>query len=242
MDLQIDHNSPVPMHVQVEALLRKLIELPEYKEGALLPREVDLAGQLGISRNTVRQATNKLEYEGLIVRRKGLGTKVTQKTVTTQLDNWHSFTQEMNDKGIAFINYQIEAEWSKADMKLSRFFNIQENTLIIKLVRLRGDVNGPFVYFESYFHPRLGLTLLEDFSLPLYELLETKFSTPVKTSKEQISARKASAKIAKKLKIAAGEPVLHRERFVFDPGGRPVEYNIGFYVADKFTYSIEIQR
>jgi GntR family transcriptional regulator len=242
MNLQIDHNSPLPMHLQVEALLRKLIELPEYKDGALLPREVDLAGKLGISRNTVRQATNKLENEGLIIRKKGLGTKVAQKTVMTQLDSWHSFTQEMNEKGIAFINYLIKAEWIEADVKLSRFFNIPENMPVVKLVRLRGDANGPFVYFESFFHPRMGISPHEDFSMPLYELLENRFSTPVKTSKEQISARKASVMIAKKLKIASGDPVLYRERFVFDPGGRPVEYNTGIYAADKFTYSIEIQR
>jgi GntR family transcriptional regulator len=44
------------------------------------------------------------------------------------------------------------------------------------------------------------------------------------------------------LRIAPGEPVLIRERFVLDPGDRPVEYNIGYYHAERFTYSIEIRR
>jgi len=35
---------------------------------------------------------------------------------------------------------------------------------------------------------------------------------------------------------------LVRERFVSDPGNRPIEYNIGFYIAEKFTYSIDIKR
>jgi GntR family transcriptional regulator len=38
------------------------------------------------------------------------------------------------------------------------------------------------------------------------------------------------------------DPILVRERFVYDPGDRPVEYNIGFYRADKFTYSIDIKK
>ncbi|MDV7395924.1 GntR family transcriptional regulator, partial [Arthrospira platensis SPKY1] len=114
MELRIDHSNPVPMHLQVEALLRRLIALPKYQQGAFLPPEVELAKQLGISRNTVRQATNKLEHEGLIVRKKGVGTKAAAKTVTTQLDSWHSFTQEMNDKGIAFRNFRIEARWEEA--------------------------------------------------------------------------------------------------------------------------------
>ncbi len=242
MELQINHASPVPMHVQVEALLRRLIALPKYQQGAFLPPEVELAKQLGISRNTVRQATNKLEHEGLIVRKKGVGTKAAAKTVTTQLDSWHSFTQEMNDKGIAFRNYRIEARWEEASELLARFFNLPAKTPVVRLVRLRGDADGPFVYFESYFHPRTGINPEEDFSQPLYELLETRYNTPVKTSREQIRAKKATASIAKMLRIAPGEPVLIRERFVLDPGDRPVEYNIGYYHAERFTYSIEIRR
>jgi GntR family transcriptional regulator len=242
MQLNIDHSSPVPLHVQVEELLRRLIDLPQYANGDFLPREVDLAKTLGISRNTIRQATNKLEYEGLIVRKKGLGTKVAVKTVTTQLDSWHSFTQEMNEKGIAFTNFLIEAQWEEISEKIARFFNLPEKSRVVKLSRLRGDANGPFVYFESFFHPRIGLTPEEDFTQPLYELLENKFNTPVRVSREQIRARKSTATTARRLRMITGDPVLIRERFVYDPGDRPVEYNIGFYNAEKFTYTIEIRR
>ena len=61
-------------------------------------------------------------------------------------------------------------------------------------------------------------------------------------SREEITARRAQARIAALLGISGGEPILIRERFVSDPGGRPVEYNIGYYRADKFTYTIEIER
>ena len=242
MNFVINHSSPIPLHFQVEELLRKLIELPKYKAGEFLPVEVELAKKLGVSRNTIRQATNKLEYEGLIIRKKGYGTKVAEKTVTTQLDNWHSFTQEMNEKGIAFSNLLIKAEWTECNKKIAVFFNISEKTKIVKLTRLRGDENGPFVFFESYFHPRIGITPDEDFSLPLYELLEDKFKTQVNVSREKIQARLASKITSKRLKIKPGEPILIRERFVSGPGDKPVEYNIGFYIAEKFTYSIEIRR
>lgn len=242
MNLNIDHSSAMPLHAQVEALLRKLIELPQYQAGEFLPKEVDLANQLGISRNTLRQATNKLEYEGLIVRKKGFGTKVAEKSFTTQLNNWHSFTQEMNEKGIAFTNLQVKAEWVKAEEKITTFFSIPPQTKVVKLSRLRGDENGPFVYFKSYFHPRVGITPHEDFNQPLYELLEQKFKVVPVISREKIKARLSAKITANRLQIRKGEPILVRERFVSDPGDRPVEYNIGFYIAEKFTYSIEIRR
>ncbi len=242
MNFVINHSSPIPLHFQVEELLRKLIELPKYKAGEFLPVEVDLAKKLGVSRNTIRQATNKLEYEGLIVRKKGYGTKVAEKTVTTQLDNWHSFTQEMNEKGVAFSNLLIKAEWIDCNKKTALFFNIPVKTKVIKLSRLRGDENGPFVFFESYFHPRIGITPDEDFHQPLYKLLEDKYKTQVNVSREKIQARLASKITSKRLKIKPGEPVLIRERFVSGQGGKPVEYNVGYYIAEKFTYSIEIRR
>ena len=242
MTFEIDHSSRLPLHFQVEELMRKLIELPEYQAGQFLPGEVELAKKLGVSRNTIRQATNKLEYEGVIVRKKGYGTKVAENSMNTQLDNWHSFTQEMNEKGISFSNYLIKTGLVESDEKVAGFFNIPLKKEVVKLSRLRGDKNGPFVYFESYFHPRIGLSLTEDFSQPLYKLLEEKYHTPVILSQERIKARLASDITAKRLKIEKGEPVLIRERFVSGPGEKPVEYNIGFYIAEKFTYSIEIRR
>ena len=242
MELIIDHSSPLPLHYQVEELLRKMIELPEYKNGGFLPKEIELAKRLGISRNTIRQATNKLEYEGLLTRKKGVGTKVAQNTLTTNLDSWHSFTQEMSEKGIAFINFLIETKWVKADAKIAAFMQIPEETEVLCLVRLRGFDDGPFVYFESYFHPRIGLTGKEDFTRPLYNIIEHDYHVVAAISRERIRAKSASEITARRLKIRKGDPVLVRERFVSDPGNRPIEYNIGFYIAEKFTYSIDIKR
>ena len=64
----IDHSSNKPLHLQAEEILRRLIETEEYKNGKLLPNEVELSEQLHISRNTLRQAINRLVFEGLLTR------------------------------------------------------------------------------------------------------------------------------------------------------------------------------
>lgn len=243
MVMEINHNSALPLHVQVEKLLRDMIALPEYSKGKMLPNEVEIAKRLGISRNTVRHATNRLVYEGLLIRKKGVGTRVSNNNnVVTRLDSWHSFTQEMSGKGIPFRTYEIDVNWVKPDETISKFFSISSQREILCMERLRGLEDGPIVYFISYFHPRVGLTGKEDFSKPLYKLLEEDYSTVVKTSREEISARLADKEIAKRLRVKVGSPILRRKRFVLDPGGRPVEYNVGYYNAEHFTYSIEIQK
>lgn len=242
MVIEINHKSDLPLHIQVEKMLREMIQQPEYVKGEMLPNEVELAKRLGISRNTVRHATNKLVYEGLLIRKKGVGTKAANNnSVTTRLDSWHSFTQEMNSKGIAFKTYEIDVNWVQADEAVSKFFSTPPDKEVLCMERLRGLDEGPIVYFISYFHPRVGLTGKEDFSKPLYQMLEEEYATVVATSREEISAKLADKRIAKKLNIKVGSPILKRKRYVLDPGGRPVEYNIGYYNAEHFTYSIEIQ-
>ena len=238
----VDHKSPLPLHAQVETILRNLIELPEYQNGKMLPNEVHMANKLGISRNTVRQATNKLVYEQLLVRKKGVGTRVAKNNITTKLNKWTSFTHEMDEKGVVFKNYSVKVSRVVPDKEIQQLFNISEGVKVIKLERLRGLEKGPIVYFISYFNPLTGLTETEDYSKPLYEKLENEHHITVAVSKEGISAILANKKLAEKLNISIGDPILFRKRVVCDPGDRPIEYNLGYYRADSFTYTIDIAK
>ena len=238
----LDRKSVVPLHKQAEDLLRELIEKQEYKNGKLLPNEVDLAAQLHISRNTLRQAINQLVYEGLLVRKKGVGTKVAVKGITGGVQNWRSFSQEMKMLGVEIKNYELRISFRKPSPEVAAFFGTDTDTPCVVMERLRGNPQRPFVQFVSYFNPRLPITGEENFNQPLYDMLEEQYGIVVKTSREEISARLAGDKLAGKLDITAGDPVLIRKRFVLDVNDVPVEYNIGYYRADSFTYSLVATR
>lgn len=244
MKLKIDHNSVIPLHVQVEQLLRKMMSLTEYQTGKLLPNEVDLSRQLGISRNTLRQATNKLVHEGLLLRKKGVGT-VVSKPVDSKAKNWMSFSQEMKSKGIEVVNYDTELIWEVPPAEVLNFFGYDKklkDQKMLKMERVRGDKKNQFVYFISYFNPKIGLTGKEDFNRPLYDILEQDFSVVARVSKEEITAVAADSHLAKLLNIKVGDPILKRKRFVYDPGRRPIEYNIGYYKSDSIVYTVESER
>lgn len=242
MKYKIDHKSPVPLHIQAEAVLRELISQSEYQNGKILPNEVEMAKKLAISRTTLRQAINKLVYEGLIVRKKRSGTKVAPIPVSSKANNWLSFSQEMKLRGIPIKNFELHVTWVYPDEALANFFEIKRDRKILKMERVRGRPDEPFVYFASYFHPRIGLTGNEDFKTPLYELLEKEYSVVATISKEEISAKAADSFIAEKLEIPVGSPVLFRKRYVYDQGERPVEYNLGYYKADSLVYTVESSR
>jgi GntR family transcriptional regulator len=242
MRYAIDHKSSYPLHKQAETLLRKMILEEEYQNGKALPNEVEMAKKLAISRTTLRQAINTLVSEGLLIRKKRVGTKVAPAPVSSRSNNWLSFSQEMKIRGIPIKNYELHITWVFPDEALANFFEIKTDRKILKMERVRGKTNEPFVYFASYFHPRIGLTGNEDFKRPLYEILETDYSVIATLSKEEISAKAADTVIAEKLGIPVGSPILFRKRFVYDQGGRPIEYNLGYYKADSFVYTVESTR
>lgn len=240
--LEIDHQSALPLHAQVEDLLRRLIAHPEYQNGKLLPNEINMAKKLGVSRSTVRQATNKLVYERLLVRKKGVGTSVARNNISTKLDNWTSFTHEMDEKGMTFRNYSIKVSNIIPDKEIQQLFKLAPEATVLKMERVKGLDGEPIVHFISYFHPRTGLTTDDDFNKPLYEMLENDHHIVASVSKEGISAILADKKLGKLLAVEPGAPILFRKRVVCDAGDRPIEYNLGYYRADRFTYTIDIER
>ncbi|TJZ51745.1 GntR family transcriptional regulator [Sphingobacterium olei] len=242
MELQIDHKSSIPFHKQAEELIRRLIDEPEYRDGQYLPKEVDLSEQLKISRNTLRQAINTLVTEGLLVRKKGVGTRVQKKKIFSGVSNWLSFSEEMRILGIEIYNFELQIFRHEVSAEVAAFFNIEVSTKVMRLERLRGKKNAPFVYFISEFNPKIPISASENFNRPLYEILETDYGVIALTSKEEISAAAADAFIASKLEIKQGEPILIRKRYVYDINNNPIEYNVGCYRADSFTYTIESKR
>ncbi|NNK76356.1 MAG: GntR family transcriptional regulator [Maribacter sp.] len=243
MNFKLNTKSPVPLHAQIEAYLRSLIKKDEFRNGKrFLPKEVTLAKKLGVSRNTVRQAVNTLVNEDLIERKKGVGTKVVNKKITTRLDHWISFTKEMRKQGIEVVNYLVHTSLVVAPEEVYDALSVSQSKKLWRLEKIRGSKQAKYLYSVSYFHPRVGITGDENFRTPLYELLEASHDTIVATSKERISAIKANKELSSILELPMHMPILKRNRLVCDSGDRPVEYNIVYYHTDYFTYDIEIKR
>lgn len=239
----IDHNSQIPLHKQIEQTLRNLISSGKYDNGKLLPKEVELSNAIGVSRNTVRQAFNTLVNEGLLIRKQGKGTIINKnRNIVSHLKKWDSFTNEMKQQGIKIKNYFIECSEVKCDSELAAVFNISLGKKIKKLTRVRGSADSPFVLFESWFHPRIPIDSSQDFRKPLNDILENEYNVIAMRSSEELQAIVADETIAKMLRIKKGAPLFYRKRMVYDAGMRIIEYNKCFYRHDKLTYKIDINR
>ena len=84
--LVVDRNSPFPLYFQVAQHLEDAIRSGALATGTLFQNEVDLAASLGLSRPTMRRAMQHLVDKGLVVRRRGIGTRVVQPKLRRPLE------------------------------------------------------------------------------------------------------------------------------------------------------------
>jgi DNA-binding FadR family transcriptional regulator len=78
--LKLQKATRVTLTEQIAAQLDQLIQSGEWAVGQRIPAEPELVEQLGVSRNTVREAVKALIHAGLLEARQGDGTYVCSKS------------------------------------------------------------------------------------------------------------------------------------------------------------------
>lgn len=232
----------MPLRAQVEQLLRELVREPQYQQGALLPDEVKLATQLGISRGTVRSGISKLVFEGVLERKAGVGTRVSRRHVESGIRAWRSFTREMAAKGIKVQNFGIDYRLVTSSAEAAQALQLNSAPQVWRLDRVRGWNGKPVLQSTSWFHPRLGLKGDEDFAAPLYETLEKATGVRPHHAREEFLGTVANAQTARLLHVTEGSPLLLRRHTVFDPGNRAFEFAEVCYVSSRFTLTMDMRR
>jgi GntR family transcriptional regulator len=240
--LTLDHRSPIPLRAQVEQLLRDMLRQPEFGEGALLPDELTLAARLGVSRGTIRAGLTKLVFEGLLERRAGVGTRVARGKAESGIMAWRSFTREMARKGIQVQTFQQQFTRKPASDDAARALKVSRRALVWRLDRLRGWGGQPVLHSSSWFHPRLALTGNEDFTKPLYEVVESETGAVAANAREELLAIAANAAMARLLQVPRHTPLLLRRHTVYDRGNRPIEFAEVQYVSSRFTLTLDLRR
>jgi GntR family transcriptional regulator len=239
---RLDRTGGGPLYLQIEEILRKMIRAPRYASGALLPDEVSLANQLGVSRGTVRNSILKLVNQGLLERKAGVGTRVAKRAVESGIVAWRSLTREMRRKGIEIESFLLEVHDARPPARVAAALRIAETVRVKRLDQVRGWDSAPVLHSRSWFHPRLGLTGNEDFRRPLYELLKAETGADADHAHEDFLAVPADAEMASRLGVKRDTPLLLRRQTTFDPGGRPIDYQEIHYRTDNFSLTLDLRR
>src|SRR3954447_21519414 len=97
LKVTIDRGSPVPLYHQLAEQLSHAITAGQLQPGDPFENEIAVAERLHISRPTVRRALQELVDQGLLVRRRGLGTVVANSKVHRKLELASLFDELLRD-------------------------------------------------------------------------------------------------------------------------------------------------
>jgi GntR family transcriptional regulator len=230
----------MPLHAQVQSIVRGMLERPPWRDGAVLPDEISLARQLAVSRGTVRQALGALAAEGLVERRRAQGTRKAPTAIRGRLAAFRSFSREMAEAGISVRLLSGSLRRVAADTEVAEALGIQPGRRIQRVERLRGDDDGAIVWFASWLRPGLLLPADADLSRPLYDLLEAVGGPQPHRSAETLTAICADTEVAAELGCPPGSPLLERRRRVLDTQGRCFEYAVVRYRSERFRLQLDV--
>ena len=236
------YDSALPLYYRVREAIRERIEAGEWKPGDLIPPESKLLGAFGVSRATIRQALLELVREGLLVRKQGRGSFVATRKIAEPLPRLVSFSEEMGREGLVASTRSIQVEVVQAHGRVASALRVPPTDTCIRLERVRCANGQPIVLLVSYLPTSLGIDPDEDFSGSLYALLEGKYGIELGEALQVIEAGAADKYVASQLNIGEGEPILIIRRGLFTKDESPVEYVEGFYPADKYRYTIRLDR
>jgi DNA-binding GntR family transcriptional regulator len=239
MLIRVDRSSPVPLYFQVAQHLEHMIESGELPMGTRLENETDLAGQLGLSRPTMRRAIEYLVGRGLLVRKRGIGTQVVQTKVTREVE-LTSLYDDLAKTGRAPVTTVTSFRTEAADEALAATLGIAAGTPVYVFDRLRCADNEPLALMRNHVPGHLlQLTAADLEAQGLYNLLRANGVT-MRIARQAIGARAATPAEARALGEKRGAPLLTMERSAYDEQGRAVEHGHHLYRASRYSFDLTL--
>ena len=228
-----------PLYQQIKALLLDSLQSGEWRPGAPIPSEMELAARYEVSQGTVRKAVDELATENLLIRHQGKGTFV----ASHHSEAWqYRFFSLMPDSGkkAPLKSHFLACKAIKSPSKIAQLLKLPASEQVIQIDRVQ-SLGGHVAVFEQIWLAKArfsGMTLerLESWPGPLYAFYESEFATHMVRAEEKIKAIAAEAAIANHLKLEPGSPLLLVERLSFTYGNKPVEVRRAHYDTRQQHY------
>lgn len=194
-----------------------------------LPGEIRMAEIFGVTRVTMRRALARLQQEGTLQARKGVGIFVRPKPLRYRLDHGNRFSDGLDQPGARIGAVTMALERGQAAPEEAEALALAPADPVIRLTRLRA-VNDAPVYlsrktfplavlgaFEQAYAARSSVRdVFQAHGIATYQRVQTRVSGGFATDDE-----------AAALRLSPRMPVLRTIALNAAPDGRIIEYNLG---------------
>lgn len=237
----------LPIYHQIRRTIKHAILDKQYGPNDRIPPEHDLAKQFDVNRMTIRQALSSLVDEGLLVRKRGEGTFVTNNEELIQAMSLKhiGMTNElllpmMKSKTLTVEKTEVEPiPLVREKLELSR-----NDKHIVRIKRDRLVPEGFRAFTINYLPLDIGRQIDEDalFKKPLLKIMEDDLKINFIEAFQTIEVSFADEETASHLDILPGNPTLFTERIMYAEKGKPVEMVNTIYKANSYKCCLSLKK
>ncbi len=235
-----------PLYQQIKALLLQSLEAGEWKSGAAIPSEQELAARYKVSQGTVRKAIDELSIDNLLVRRQGKGTFVATHAERQVQYRFLKLVPEDGDassQGPAQRQI-IDCKRARASADVARGLGLRPGDAVLQVRRVLSFGNKPTILEDIWLPgtPFKGLTAerLRNDNGPMYALFEREFGVRMVRAEEKIRAVLPDATQVELLGVTSSTPLLSVERIAYTYKDAPIEMRQCLYLTHTHYYRNEL--
>lgn len=237
----LDRQSTRPLFAQVMQSLRAAIDSGEFQPGGRIPTEPELATMYGVSRITIRRAIEELCEHGLLVKRQGKGTFVSQHKIAKKIEHISSFSESCRASGMT-PSAKVLARTLLEDPP-SAFTPPTEltDTQVLNIQRLH-YADGVPIMIEDNYYPYSRLAFLEEAPLEgsLFEVLAEHGVRIGGSRNSYIDALAATSSQAELLQVLVGDPLFFFYREMLDDVGQLIYVGRQHITAARYRFNYDI--
>lgn len=227
-----------------EIIYKKILDLikqNEFKIGEKLPGEKEFAKQLNVSRAALREALQKLEMDGYVDRRHGVGTFVISNVpkLTAGLELLESMTDLIKAKNLDPGTKDISIKREQANPNIAEHLQLKKDEFVLCFERGRTADKQPFA-FDIAIAP---VTLLEDDFIDnmkesIFAYLEREKNIYLTHSYCNIFSENATPELAEKLNVETGDALQVLEQIYYEKGNNPIYYGKSYIRNDVLQFHL----
>lgn len=233
----INKFNSVPIYQQIRDLLLQDINNGKLRPHTKVPSENDLARLYDVSRMTINKVMNELAREGLLYRRQGKGTFVSQKKIEYGFFRVTSFKEDMKQRGLEPKTVVLEKKIVVAPQEVIRKLEVKPSDKVIFVKRLRYANDEPIMLesrFLNYkYRKKILFEALETESI--HNLLIQKYDLPLTKAIQYLEAVKINFEESKYFNVQPGDPGFLLSRITYT-ASRPITWVKYIYRGDRYRF------
>jgi GntR family transcriptional regulator len=234
----------IPLHVQLETLLRSRIQGGEFKPNDLIPTEHRLCREYGVSRTTVRQTLQSLLQDGLIYRQVGRGTFVAPGATNNGGMRVVGSIEDMVAYAKETVFRLLDRRETQAEPQVARRLGVSAKARVVRIDAIRSMKRRPLSTHTIFLPHEIGELIPREAlsGAPVITLVEARAGVFIREAVQWIQAVLADRTTADRLGLRRGSPILWIERVYYSDGGNPVEYAITRLASARSPYWLRLLR